>query len=98
MKKSKRQIRRHRHQKKSGKVLKARFRRSNNQKLLSRSGFIDLRAYGPDIMDKYAPNDRRAIVPKNVNVKDVMWIKGHALQKNPPTYVYNAKRHGWVKL
>lgn len=90
--------RNYRHAKKNDRVLRSKFRRSNNQCLLKQSGFYDLRTYGPDIMSKYAPNNRKAVIPKNVNVKDTLWLKGHFLQKNPTVYQYKPAKHGWIQL
>lgn len=84
--------------KKHVKTLKARYRTSNNRKLLKRSGFVNLQKYGPDFFNKFAPNDKRAVVPKKLNVKKMIWLQGHLLQKNPPAYAYDVKTNGWVKL
>ncbi|URL60592.1 hypothetical protein [Acetilactobacillus jinshanensis] len=49
-------------------------------------------------MNHYAPNNQRAVIAKNVDINNVIWLKGHLMQKNPVAYVYDAKKQGWVKL
>lgn len=106
MKKSKRirrynyKIKRLHHYKKAiyhQRFLKPRFKRSNNLRLLKRSGFFNAHLIGGNfIFDKYAPNDKRAVVPKRTDVNN--WYKGKFGRKNPTAYQYLPKLHGWKIL
>lgn len=80
-------------------VMKSRFRTTNSSRLLKKSGFFNGSSVGGRfIFNKYAPNSKRAYVPKNVNVYNLGWLKGKFGQKNPPAYYYKYSKRGWIQL
>lgn len=88
----------------SSRIFKSRFKRSNNPKRLRKSGFLNGMtlskqlgfgaAKGDFIFNKYAPNDRRAVIPKHLGVTH--WFQGRFGQSHPKAYKYNAKQKGWI--
>ena len=94
-----RKLRRKQTGKKRNKILDSKFKRSNNVQQLKRSGFFDAEPFGGNfIFSKYAPNDHRAVIPKNIDITHLGWVKGHFGQPNPPAYAYNAKQKGWFEV
>lgn len=78
-------------------ILKNRFRRSNNKHSLKKSGFVNTSKFnGKFIFNKYAPNDKRAIVSKRLSLRYLNWAKGHLGDINPTLFIH--KRNGWLKL
>lgn len=94
-----------RHKKHANKIrakkgfLNSRFQTSNSYRRLVKSGYFDARPIGGNyIFNKYAPNDKRAVVPshyRNFNIYQLGWCKGKFGQKNLTGYAYNNKARGW---
>lgn len=78
--------------------MKARFRRSTSRKALKQSGYFNARKVGGKfIFNKYAPTDKRAVIPNSLKIERLGWAVGVFGQPNPECFSY-LKNHGWIRI
>lgn len=78
------------------KFIRSHFKRTNNKRLLKRSGYYNDLPTTPGINSKYKPNDKRAYIPRKLNISKMLWLQQYNNDKLPIIYQYRPSKHSWT--